>query len=210
MAHALMRQLPHDAELFMDPYSQGAWPNIKRAWMAQRSGCTHRLVLEEDVELCPHFVEAATRAIAARPNDVIDFFAIKPGIVEARAEGKHWVSYGARAWGPAMAMPMEWGPRMVAWADETFRPEYRGGDARILLWAASQGRRIYATAPSLVQHRADASPVDLTVSESNASRQSPWVAGEEARDIDWSGDALDMPGLWRLAGMRRKYFRERT
>lgn len=203
MAEALVAQLP-GATLWLDPYGIGPWANIRRAWAAPASGATHRIVLEEDVELCPDFVEVAAKAIAARPTEILDFFAIRPGMDEARAAGVHWISYGARAWGPAMAMPVALAHEMVAWADGAFRPEMQHGDARILLFAAHRGMRIFATAPSLVQHRADAPLIDET-KEPNVARQSPWVAGPEANGIDWSGTALDLPGLWRLAGMRRKY-----
>lgn len=188
MAEELHARFP-GATMFMDDVCTGAWRNIQQAWERPiPEGVTHRLVIEEDTDPCENFLEGVQAAIEARPNEFIGFYAGGQMLLEAQRQGLSWVEYHGRAWGPAMCVPTNILPGMLDWIERRFNAKYPSCDMRFLQWLIAHKRPFFATAPSLVQHRADAIPTTPT-DDPNALRQSYWVA-KDACGIDWSTPAL--------------------
>jgi hypothetical protein len=206
MAESLHARFP-SARMWMDDVCTGAWRNIRQAWEAPiPEGVTHRLVIEEDTDPCENFLEGVNAALAARPDDLIGFFCGGKSLLAAREQGLSWVEYWGRGWGPAMCVPTSILPGMTDWIERRFNPKFPSCDMRFLQWLIEHKRPFLATAPSLVQHRADAIPTTPT-DDPNALRQSHWVA-TDARGINWNTPALYCGrAQWQVNQLRARYLR---
>lgn len=126
----------------------------------------HRLVLQDDVELCDDFERRVEERIRERPEAVIAFFT--PGmnlhgrlLRAAHAEGERWVALPRSAnWAPAVATC--W-PKAAALDFARFASEHvarrrarglhtTGDDPVIGAWARDRKETIWATVPCLVEH----------------------------------------------------------
>jgi len=127
---------------------------------------THRLVLQDDVELARDFDARAAAAVAELPGDVIAFFVPKFALHgkwmrEAHEVGKRWCALPSSAnWAPAVATcwPVELVGDFLDYATaHVARRRARGlhttGDDPVIgAWKRARSRTIWATVPSLVQH----------------------------------------------------------
>lgn len=158
-ATELARQL--NAGLSIDDGRLGTYKNHRRALLAgAESGASHVCILEDDAVPVENFVEHVERAAEAMPNDLIGLYVGKsrpqPELVEhavRRAEetGASWLHSLSLLWGVSYLVPSHAVPALVAAADIRQLTPY--ADRRIgRAWRASQGRPIYYTWPSLVDH----------------------------------------------------------
>jgi hypothetical protein len=172
------------------------------------AGTTHRLIVQEDVLVCDHFLEAVEAAAAARPDRVLVFFVAGHPLPHVREFdravrlGRPWAELQNGTWLPvvATAWPMPMVEPMLAWigdrfASRKFPPQFTADDELVGRYLRDVGARALASAPSLVEH-----PDTVTSVASGGLRQRAgldagrcarlWIgdAGCDPRGIDWSID----------------------
>lgn len=129
-------------------------------------GATHRLVLQDDVELVSDFDARALERVTELPTSVVAFFV--PGMAlhgkwmrEAWANGRRWLQLPSSAnWAPAVATcwPVEEAQDFVEFATEYVagrlakRKDTTGDDPVIGAWKRDRKITIWATVPCLVEH----------------------------------------------------------
>jgi hypothetical protein len=128
--------------------------------------CSHRLVLQDDVELCRDFDSRAHHALRERGDTLVAFFV--PGMAlhgrwmrEAHARGERWLELPPRAnWQPtvALAWPRELAADFVPFAEEhvATRARHRmgtvGDDPVVGRYVRARRLTVMATVPCLVEH----------------------------------------------------------
>jgi len=130
---------------------------------ATAHSASHILLVEDDAEPVPGFWEAAHRAAAARPTEVISLFlaASLYQELDLRAEG-HWVRVWAARWRFTVAMlfPLHWAERFHGWwiTHQNWmsltRQAQLYGDTLLAEYCLrpDQERYIWCTIPCLVEH----------------------------------------------------------
>lgn len=153
----------------------GLWPNHRRAWILadeESEGAEWCLVLQDDAELCDDFMDRARQALSVAPGPVVQLFSWvkKSPMKRARRRGFSWACYWYNVCGVAIAIRREYVWPMIEFCDDHVTDANPSYDQRVGFWAACFGLGIWASVPSLVQHRAG---VESTIcGRSNASRQS--------------------------------------
>jgi hypothetical protein len=191
VAETLIARLGGTPDLVLDP-APTAPPSALRtalaAWRAIGEGASHHLVLQDDAQPAPGFLDCAAAAAEARPDAVLCFYA-------------HWASRNAamtrmaarhgRAWGelvpteyvPTVAalMPAEVVAGFLAFAGE--RDE--GPDDELLSeFLRASGAEAYVAAPNLVEH---ADLPSLVGNEDQGRRRSACFVGSCVPHRDASG-----------------------
>lgn len=131
----------------------------QKAWNSPiPEGCTHRLVLQDDIELCNNFLEIIDSISKAHSSQIISLFHC-----EAYSDGIKYAST-RRLWGCAVMMPIEFIP--LCWQYIAHIPEepwgkdmIRHDNNCIMMWAINNNIPVINTVPSLVQHIGDESLV---------------------------------------------------
>lgn len=154
-------------------------------------------ILQDDAIVCDHFAEAATVALAARPDRLVSFFVAGAPIRGARRlhaaahACQHWCELDPRDWCPAvaLALPAANVADLLAWADAQEIPPGRTSDDAILGdWVRDRGHTVLATVPCLVQHPDDTPSLVGTAHSAgrNPARTAACFIGDyDARLIAW-------------------------
>lgn len=171
-----------------------AWRTYLRAIETTPPGASHRVILQDDVELCGGFLSALELALAARPDSIVALFvptALRHSslrLLEACGRNEAWVVIGTvETWIPvvALAWPVRLIPDFAAWGRRTYPPEARRADDAIVgRYVRERGETVWATVPSLVEHPDDVESL-LGLRTANP-RSATCFAGEKAALIDWS------------------------
>lgn len=185
-----------------DPRPEGMrspWRTYRHALEATPVGATHRLVIQDDVQVCRAFVAAARRAISARPEHLISFYVGGYPQESARAlfaacdRGEHWVQLPLRWICPALALvwPVEFIEPFLAYVDRQNWPErFRADDEIIARWLRIEHRPVLATVPSLVEHPDDVPSLIGRRASSGVDTNriaACFIADDyDALEIDWS------------------------
>lgn len=149
-----------DAVLTVDDGSLGAEANHLRAWQATGTADGDwALVLEDDAQPVPNFLEQAERALAMSPTPIVSFYLgrgkprtwqhrLAQGIGQADAISAHWITAPQLLHAVAVAMQADLREDWLQWAPTSKLPI----DERISAWARINGHRIAYTIPSLIEH----------------------------------------------------------
>lgn len=179
-----------------EPYAKVkiAWRTYHACLSVSLPGATWRVVLQDDVELCPSFGEVVERALqhADRPVSLFVPNTLREGsinLLRACARDEAWCDLRPRDWVPAVAVawPEALVPDFLAWAElRKFHPNVnRADDAIIGKYARERNLAFLATVPSLVEHP-DVEPSILRNHRSKGGRRATCFADESVVDIDWS------------------------
>lgn len=201
MAHALRRQLRNGSEralidLVIDPDPEGErnpWRTARLAWQRTPPGCTHRIVLQEDVIPCPRFLYHARRALRAKPDSIVSFYLGTNAIVTWRqmliadARGSHWVEGFNASWVPALALciPVEL-VHSLAEYDDGSRPV--ADDDVYGRWTREHRLPWWCTIPSLVDHDDDAPSLMKDPYARGVRRAACPIGATDPKLIDWRRD----------------------
>ncbi len=190
------------AQVVTDTQSAGVWPTAKRAWRAIRHGATHHLVLQDDVVLCRDFTQAATKALEARPDVPVCFYANRLAVDQARAQGSSWAVIADGAWGQAICLPVGLVEDFLAWEARTVRPDFQPYDSRVAMWAVRTRRPFWCTVPSLVEH--DGDKESLLGHHAPRPRVARWFIGADTSglSVDWA-KGVDAPARDPSRGVMR-------
>lgn len=183
-------------ETITDPEPDGErnpWRTAQAAWAATPSGCTHRLVLQDDVLPCHDFLRHARNAIGTMPDRIVSFYlGIYPTVtyrdmVIASARCAAWVRGHPSTWVPALALcvPAPLCASLAAFEDGT---TVVADDEVYGRWTRSEGLPWYCTIPSLVNHDDDAPSLMRSPDALGARVASCWVGDHDPGLIDWTRD----------------------
>lgn len=146
-----------------DAALRSPWRTARLCWSAATgAGCTHKLVLQDDVILCDGFLGKVHAALLDKRESLVTFYVGRyPGgaarsIVAALLAGHPWADIGLDSWTPclALAMPIEWGWDLAGVSDRiSFPPAFVADDALVSHWRQERNHSsCWATVPSLVDH----------------------------------------------------------
>lgn len=149
-----------DAVLTVDGGSLGAEANHLRAWQATGTADGDwALVLEDDAQPVPNFLEQAGQALAVAPAPIVSFYLgknkpkawqhrIAQALDQADMAGAHWIDTHYLLHAVAVAMRSDLREDWLDWAPHHDFPI----DQRLSEWARMRGHRIAYTVPSLCDH----------------------------------------------------------
>jgi hypothetical protein len=194
-ARSLQRELGR-GEIVYDPDPDGErnpWRTAREAWRLTPPGCSHRLVVQEDVVPCPRFLHHARRALAAKPDRITTFYVGTNATITWRAmlvaaeRCAAWVEGSRAGWVPALALaiPARLVPSLATFEDGT-RPV--ADDDVYGRWVRTYGLPWYATIPSLVDHDDDAPSLMRNVYASGRRVAACPIGTTDPSLIDWSRD----------------------
>lgn len=141
--------------------ARSAWRTYRRALERTPPDATHRLVLQDDVRICPGFGAAARAALAARPEHPVAFFVggqpweSANRVLAAGEAGEHWALLDPARWIPTVAL--SWPARLIRPALEfvdyqQWPPTFRADDEIVGQAMRHLRTDVYATVPCLVEH----------------------------------------------------------
>lgn len=203
----LLAQLGEPADVVADPEPLNAFPSpwrtYRRALELSPTGCTHRLILQDDVELCDRFLPTVRSAIRAQPDRLLALFVPGqfPGAIldmpAASMQGSAWLELRSGGWCPAVALvwPAQLAFEMLYYANEqAWPPGKRADDENIGQFLSEHGHQALATLPCLVEHP------DIVESVTNLTRarggEDPgrlavcFAGSCDTSQIDWSAGPL--------------------
>jgi hypothetical protein len=134
----------------------------KKAWTTPiPDGCTHRLVLQDDIEVCDNFLEIAEKVAEKHSKHIVSFFHCEKYPEDIRYVRTNML------WGCAIMIPSSLVPSCWDYIEhipERFWYKYakdvlRYDDNCILAWSVENQIPMINTVPSLVQHHGDISLV---------------------------------------------------
>jgi len=155
-------------EVVDDPDPDGP-PSAIRTYLEclrRTPACTHRLILQDDVELCRDFEVRAERALLERYGVLVAYFVPGLGLPgqwtrKAHAAGKSWVELPTSTnWVPVVALcwPAALVPDFLDFAEAHIatRARLRKGtywdDPVVGAYCRDRKLRVWATVPCLVEH----------------------------------------------------------
>lgn len=154
------------AQICYDPRGfngvQDPWGNAKRIWLMEPAvGCTHKLVLQDDIDLVYDFLFYVDKCITFQPNAVWGFFIsyYLDDVITDNPDTPFVRIRGCRMSGQAILIPNEYVSSIVSDTDAVFGTDYKHDDNRIGWWCAMNGIPVFTPNPALVQHRTMSSTV---------------------------------------------------
>lgn len=141
-----------------------AFPILKQAWLAPYAeGETHRVVLNDDLEVCEGFREICEQIAAAHPDCIVSFFTtyFNSGYCdeEIAALQTPYVTHDRGIFGCAIMMPKDVAIECMSYTDEHY-PGIKFESHAFHQFALERGIPVISTIPCLVQHLGDDSLVD--------------------------------------------------
>lgn len=170
-----------DNDVFMiEPDGKWPWVLTKKAFTQPiPEGVTHRLVLQDDAELCPDFLKYANEIINTRPDDV--FFLVALDYQErydcVENLESPYVKLNMMVQGCAIIMPVKYINRCFNDL-VTMYPGISIGepheDTAIIMWCNRNKIPVTTTVPSIVQHIGDHSSLFGYVIPTRTAYFSDW------------------------------------
>jgi len=160
-AEQLCRRHPElQIDIVYDPDPEDKGSTLRtaiRAWSQVRSGATHHLVLQEDVQLCRDFRTIVLRALSMAPPGAVALFsnwtmATAQAVRLAAVAGASWTPV-IDNWVPTQALVMA---AAVARGFGDFAASYPGSkpdNRAIAEYLAARGLTTHVAIPNMVQHR---------------------------------------------------------
>ncbi len=192
MAEALAQQI--SGEVVYDPSPSdppGPWRAFARLLEETPAWATHRLQVQDDALVCPHFREAVDLCVAARPEHLLVFFVSGHfydqgrAVIEACERDESWARLPPSYWLPCVSTcwPVGLIPPMLEFASDHLWP-LCADDELIGRWLKTQQPGLaIASVPSLVEHP------DVVQS---VIRRRPWETNHQPRlAACWIGDCQE-------------------
>jgi hypothetical protein len=127
----------------------------RKCWLAPvPEGVTHRLVLQDDLDLCDGFKEIVEQIVGTWPKAFITLFSALVRFEHKKIQSPYVLVPGSSCYGPAIVLPVEQVSECFAWIDKHLGLEYPHDDRAISEFAIMHRIPIITTIPSTVQHLA--------------------------------------------------------
>lgn len=208
MAEALAEEIGGDVEITYDPQPdaryRNPWRCYKHALQTTPDWATHRLVIQDDAEVCKHFAEVLPAMVASQPDRMLILFVggypsdHTLAITEACGRGDSWATLHNGRWCPCVAIcwPRAMVDHFLAFCDERADrslwddERHRSDDERIGSFLNNTRQWPLASIPSLVEHP---DMVQSLIGDRTRMGQDPGRIAAcyihpdcDARTIDWS------------------------
>lgn len=167
IAETLASTIGGDTEVCFDPDPdarlRSPWRTYRHALQTTPGWATHRLIVQDDAEVCHHFGDVLDPMVASQPDRLLCLFVggyprdHTLSIMQGCDRGDSWVILNNTRWCPCVALV--WPRPMIdhflayceqkrGWDDDRFRSD----DERIGSFLNNTGQRPLASVPSLVEH----------------------------------------------------------
>lgn len=157
LATAQKLSLPEEYIHYDDrPNGGSVMYTANKAWLSSiPDGITHRVVLNDDIEVCNGFTEICTKMINAHPDDVITLFPYQFMHRQLGLE-KLLTPYvvSNTLSGCGIIMPVKYIVPCFKWIDDHYSNPQED-DYHIQLWATANNIRMLTTIPATLQHIGD-------------------------------------------------------
>ncbi len=195
------------------------WDTGKRSMLAYDPGCTHHVVIQDDVLPCKDLLIALPKILARVPESAPlcgyvgtvrpNAEAVSRACRDADSLGASFITMHTLNWGPLIVVPTAAIPDMIDFSDRLVNiPNY---DRRLSrYWELEAGIRVWYAWPSLVDHRDGPSLVPgrmgtyhrKATSGRRGSRVAYRFLGMEASalECDWSGPVVHADTALRYSG----------
>lgn len=202
-AQQILTELGQEIPIVWDEINN-RWDTGRRSMLAYDPGCTHHLVIQDDVIVCRDLIAGVRRALEYVPDDapLCGYVGrVRPqkeatfrAAQEAFRVGASFVTMHTLNWGPLIVVPTGCIPEMISYCDPLPVPNY---DKRLSrYWELSRKVRVWYAWPNLVDHRDGPSLVPGRIGTDRSQNKSCRVAhnflGEDrsALEVDWSGPVV--------------------
>lgn len=191
-AHKLSAQLG-GARIALDNGEYGQGRNHDRAWaMAAETDSEYCVVLEDDAEPIPNFLEQVHKALTVAPAPIISLYLgtsrppqYQQAIERALTHNACFITAGQLLHHVAVAIRTNLVADMLKGVGAHTTP----ADYRIGAWAQHQGHRIAYTNPSLVEHGDAPTLIQHADMQPRLEPRRAWVTG--CRDV-WTSDTTPL------------------
>lgn len=145
----------------------------EKAWLSPAEpGITHRVVLQDDIELCDKFLCAVGKIIRDLPDACVSLYNGLPA--DLRADKTNPYIQVNEVCGPGIILPMKYVQDCWAWiARQPDGPDRWHDDRMILRYCQHRGVPIYSTVPLTIQHIGDTEYKSLLPAKYLQTRTSP-------------------------------------
>lgn len=189
---------PHTVDVVTSPMEGSTWPTYALCLRRTPHTATHRLVLQDDVEVCPGFVDGVREAVKHRPDTLLSFFiSTRPegswvGHMDACADGVAWSVLDERRWVPSQALV--WPVFLIGPMLRFAGYDHGNDDELIARFLNYRGLYALQSMPSLVEHMHHSSTTLPAINMPGPHRAAAcWMgrSGEylPARDVRWDTGA---------------------
>jgi len=194
MAETLNGCLGGRADIVFDPdpgSSPSPWRTYRLALERTPAWASHRMVIQDDVLVCEHLVDAVEAAVRARPDRVLAFFVAgnplnhRRAVAAAEAADWSWAELDLTTWIPAVATcwPVRLIEPLLSWFDaQGFPAAFTADDEIIGRFLRQRGEAVLAAVPSIVEHP------DTVVSLVHGHRRAHDGLDPGRRAAVWIGD----------------------
>ena len=168
-----------------DDRPQGGGPQYtrKKCWFEPiPEGVTHRLVLQDDVELCDNFIETMNRIVNTHPDFIFTLYCPRVKWEHALPNSPYVVIKGRNAWGPGIMMPVYMIKPLYEFMDRELCPDFPRDDGIYSWYAEVEKIHIATTIPSTIQHLC---PKDSTIGFNDGRKVSKVWRGRDLSDVNW-------------------------
>jgi hypothetical protein len=192
-----------------DTPKAGPWATAKQAWRAHHPKADYHLVIQDDALPCVHALCGCLSALNAlnalntrKPGPAVLSLFVKlwglagedydraAAVIKARAAQANtrteagWMRLGVLAGGVANCMPVNLIDDFISWADAHVNPRVPHDDHRLSMFCTARRIPIYATIPSLFDHRDGPSIMEHCP---GVNRRANWALGadEDAARFCW-------------------------
>lgn len=146
----LRQELAYPAQIVTDYESRGHSWNGLQAWKAYDKDADVHIVLEDDIILCPNFIENVRAVAAAHPRQLISFFHIKNRQVDLLQKGIHFCGMQRVSWNQAILLPSAMVTHLIEFVGDD---KYKWTDDFLTAFCHALNIPLGLTIPNLVQHR---------------------------------------------------------
>jgi ParB/RepB/Spo0J family partition protein len=181
------------------PVRGHAMHTARKCWLTPLpEGATHRLVLQDDLELCDDFIGIVHRASAYFPRAMFSLYNPRLRFEHRKSASPYVLTPGGTAWGQAILMPGDQIEPCFDWITRTLPADYKHDDCAISEYACVHGVQIMTTVPSTVQHLA---PTASLLGFNNLRKVSKVWTGRDLSGEDWRNT-----DYWRAAHVRNNLY----
>lgn len=152
-------------EMRTEAYDKWPYKMYKKSFLKPfKAGVTHRVVLQDDVELCPNFVELTNKIANTHPNAV--FFLTNLDFKKKNEYADNlktpYINLGSFITGCSILIPKKYIEDMFKWFEENYPQIWIGNpheDTAVALYCKRHNIPCLTLVPSLTQHLGDVSTI---------------------------------------------------
>ena len=172
------------------PQGGGTLYTCRKCWEAPvPDGVTHRVVLQDDLELCDDFMNIINKIVNKNPEFIFSLFCSRMRYEYALPDSPYIIIKGRNSWGQGMLMPISYVKPMFDFADRELGADFPFDDGIYSWWAIDTDKQIMTTIPSTIQHLC---PVKSTLGYNNKNKVSKVWRGRDLSDVNWDADGFAM------------------